>query len=214
MKGLFLDFDGLVCDTESAARRSWAELYARLGHELPARLWARMAGRSSGHELAAADLAARLGRPVTDAELTWRAGRKRELADAEPLRPGVADLLDSARERGLGLAVVSSSARSWVLGHLARLGVGDRFAVVVTGDDEPRHKPAPDLYRHALTATGLAAAEVVAFEDSPSGVAAALAAGLRCVAVPNGAAPPAAELGRATLVLPTLAGVGIEALPA
>ncbi|HEY0167654.1 MAG TPA: HAD-IA family hydrolase [Jatrophihabitans sp.] len=211
MKALFLDFDGLICDTESAARRSWELLYARLDHELPARVWSAMAGDSSGHVTAAADLGARLGRPVTAEELSWRAACKAELADAQPLRPGVVALLDAARERGLGLAVVSSSAAHWVRGHLARLGVLDRFGAVVTGDDVPVHKPAPDLYLHALAVTGLTAAHVVAFEDSPAGVAAATAAGLLCVGVPNGAGDPAA-LGAATLVVPSLAGLDLDVL--
>ncbi|HVK25509.1 MAG TPA: HAD family phosphatase [Actinokineospora sp.] len=212
MKALFLDFDGLLCDTESAARRSWTELYAQFGHELSTDVWAAMAGRSNGHETAAADLAGRVGRPLTAAELSWRFTRKRMLAESEPLRPGVAELLGIARDRGLRLAVVSSSDAVWVVGHLARLGVLDHFDVVVTGDDEPRHKPAPDLYLHALAATGLAAADVVAFEDSPSGVAAAIAAGLRCVAVPNGTADLLDGLRHATLVLPTLAEVDLDAL--
>lgn len=213
MKALFLDFDGLICDTESAARRSWEGLYLRLDHELPARVWSTMVGNSSGHVIAAADLGARLGRPVTADELCWRAARKAELAAAEPLLPGVLALLDAARERGLGLAVVSSSAGDWVRGHLARLGVLDRFSAVVTGDDVPVHKPAPDLYLHALAMTGLTTAHVVAFEDSPTGVAAAAAAGLRCVAVPNSTGDPSA-LGAATLVVPSLAGLDLDVLAA
>lgn len=211
MKALFLDFDGLICDTETAGRRSWERLYVRLDHELPARVWSTMAGNSSGHLTAAADLGARLGRPVTADELQWRAACKAELAAAEPLRPGVVALLDAARERGLGLAVVSSSPADWVRGHLARLGVLERFGTVVTGDDVPVHKPAPDLYLHALAVTGLTATHVVAFEDSPTGVAAATAAGLRCVAVPNGTGDSAA-LGAATLVVPSLVGLDLDEL--
>ena len=206
MKALFFDFDGLLCDTESAARHSWEELYTRLGHSLPASVWARMAGRSNGHEVATSDLSVRIGRPVTQAELAWRANRKQELADVEPLRPGIADLLSAALERGLRLAVVSSSGAAWVRPHLTRLGILDNFDPVVTGDDEQRHKPAPDLYFRALSITGVAPAEVIAFEDSPSGVAAATAAGLRCVAIPNGAGGDPADLRQATLVVPTLVG--------
>jgi HAD superfamily hydrolase (TIGR01509 family) len=206
VKALFFDFDGLVCDTESAARRSWEELYTRLGQALPAPVWARMAGRSNGHEIATLDLGTRVGRPVTEAELAWRSARKQELSNAEPLRPGIADLIGAARERGLRLAVVSSSSAAWVRPHLARLGILDHFDPVVTGDDEQRHKPAPDLYFRALSITGVAAAEVIAFEDSPSGVAAATAAGLRCVAIPNGAGGDPADLNQATVVVPTLVG--------
>jgi HAD superfamily hydrolase (TIGR01509 family) len=209
-KALFLDFDGLMCDTEAAARRSWAELYARLGHELPVPVWTSMVGRSNGHEVATADLSNRVGRPITEEELAWRNNRKQELSDAEPLRPGVADLMTAATHHGLVLAAVSSSSARWVLGHLTRLGVGHHFSAVITGDDEPRHKPAPDLYLRALAETGLAAEEAVAFEDSPSGVRAALAAGLRVVAVPTSSST--AGLAQATLVVPALTGFDLAAL--
>lgn len=214
MKALFFDFDGLVCDTESAARRSWEELYTRLGHSLPGAVWARMAGRSNGHEVATSDLATRIGRPITTAELAWRGARKLTLSNEEPLRPGIADLIGTAQEHGLRLAVVSSSGAAWVRPHLTRLGILHHFDPVVTGDDEPRHKPAPDLYFRALSETGLAAVDVVAFEDSPSGVAAATTAGLRCIAIPNGAGGNPADLQQATLVLQTLAGFDLGTVPA
>lgn len=210
VKGLFLDFDGLMCDTEAAARQSWVELYARFGHDLPAAVWTRMVGRSNGHEVATADLSARVARAISDRELAWRNRRKQELSDVEPLRPGVADLMAAATRRGLVLAVVSSSSARWVRGHLTRLGVIHHFTTVVTGDDEPRHKPAPDLYLRALADTGLAAEEAVAFEDSPSGVRAALTAGLRVVAVPTATATAGFEL--ATLVVPALTDVDLDAL--
>jgi HAD superfamily hydrolase (TIGR01509 family) len=210
MRALFFDFDGLICDTERAAQRSWAELYALLGTTLPPAVWKRMAGRSNGHETAAADLGARLRRPVTAGELSWRAARKQALSNVEPLLPGVAELLATAESRGLLTAVVSSSPAGWVHGHLSRLGILHRFHTVITGDDEPRHKPAPDLYLRALATTGLPPRDAVAFEDSPSGVTAALAAGLRCVAVPNGAAARAHGLDHATLVLPSLADFDLD----
>jgi len=182
---VFLDFDGLVCDTERAAQRSWRDLYARNGFELPGEVWQRMVGRSVGERVAAADLGERRGSPLTNAELVWRRNRKQELADAEPLRPGVDELIAQANRHGVPVAVVSSSGSAWVGPHLYRLGVRARLSFMVTGDDTPRHKPAPDLYLLALRRAGAAAASTVAFEDSPSGVAAALDAGLCCVGVPS-----------------------------
>lgn len=210
VKALFLDFDGLMCDTEAAARRSWAELYARLGHDLPAAVWTRMVGRSNGHEVATADLSKRAARRITGEELAWRNERKQELSDVEPLRPGVAELMTAARRQDLILAAVSSSSARWVRSHLTRLGVIHNFTTVVTGDDELRHKPAPDLYLRALAETGVTAEEGVAFEDSSSGVEAALAAGLRVVAVPTVANTTGLE--QATLVIRALTELDLDAL--
>jgi beta-phosphoglucomutase-like phosphatase (HAD superfamily) len=72
-----------------------------------------------------------------------------------------------------------------VRGHLARLGLYQRFDAIKTADDVKRTKPDPELYVAALTALGVQPTEAVVFEDSPNGVTAAKAAGIYCVAVPN-----------------------------
>ena len=83
------------------------------------------------------------------------------------------------------LGVASSSSRAWVDGHLTRLGLRGYFEVVRCRDDVAVVKPDPALYRAVLQATGVAATEAVALEDSPNGVWAAKRAGMACVAVPN-----------------------------
>jgi putative hydrolase of the HAD superfamily len=195
MRALFCDFDGLICDTERAALAAWRELYLRLGQVFPASLWPLMAGNSSGAGVALADLAARLGRQVSPAELAWQRGRKAELADTEPERPGVTAVLDAAHRLGMVVAVVSSSPAHWVCHHLARLGLRDRFAFAVTGEDAPRHKPAPHLYQVALRRAGVDAAAALALEDSAIGILAAKAAGIACVAVPHSRGVPVGEAG-------------------
>ncbi|MFJ3612082.1 HAD family hydrolase [Streptomyces hydrogenans] len=177
---LLLDFDGVVCDTERAALLAWQDLYDRLGVPLDGAVRDRMVGNSAGARVALADLASRLGRPVRDDEWDWQRGRRADRCAAAPARPGAERLLDTAE----GAAIVSSSPAAWVEEHLRRLGLRDRFAFLVTGDDSDRHKPAPDLYLHALARAGVCAGDALAVEDSPPGVRAARAAGIRCVAVP------------------------------
>jgi HAD superfamily hydrolase (TIGR01509 family) len=205
---LFFDFDGLICDTESAARESWRELYTESNVDFPDSVWQVMMGDSGGERIALADLAARRGRAVSPAERAWRQARKSALADAEPLRPGVASCLAGATEAGIVLAVVSSSSLAWVGRHLDRLGVRRWFDFLVTGDLTSRHKPAPDLYRIALRTAKTTAESAVAVEDSVTGVRAARAAGLRCVAVP-GSAGRHQDLSAADLVLDR---VGLDVL--
>ena len=96
---LFFDFDGLVCDTERAAKQSWELTYQVLGHTFPEHVWTRMTGRSNGHSYALDDLAGRLGRPVSEAEISLRLSHKQQLADEQPLRPGVIELLDDQEVR-------------------------------------------------------------------------------------------------------------------
>ncbi len=99
--------------------------------------------------------------------------------------PGVETLLRDARGLGLGRACASSSSSGWVEGWLKRHGVHELFDVIVTRDDVSRVKPDPELFLLAAARLGLDPAECVVFEDSPNGMRAALAAGMRCVAVPN-----------------------------
>lgn len=81
--------------------------------------------------------------------------------------------------------MASSSSRSWVAGHLERLGLLERFALLRCSEDVARHKPFPDLYLSALQHLGVEPDQAIAFEDSPNGVRAARAAGVFCVAIPN-----------------------------
>jgi putative hydrolase of the HAD superfamily len=99
-------------------------------------------------------------------------------------RPGLIELLEAARQRGLALAVASSSGSGWVEGWLARHDLRAYFGCVRTRDHVRQVKPAPDLFLSAAECLDMAPAECVVFEDSPNGMRAAAAAGMRCVAVP------------------------------
>ncbi|QKW20271.1 HAD-IA family hydrolase [Kitasatospora sp. NA04385] len=212
LDALLFDFDGLICDTENAARESWREAYRGFGLDFPDGLWARMRGRHDGERLAAEHLGRLLGRPMTAREAEHRRTRKSELAHAQPLLPGVAALLAEAAGRGLPAAVVSSAPGRWVEPHLRRLGVRGRFRTVVTGDLPLPNKPAPDLYLHALAALGVRASGAVAFEDSVPGVSAAVAAALRCVAVPGAAAADPAAFAGAAAVVPSFESLSLASL--
>jgi beta-phosphoglucomutase-like phosphatase (HAD superfamily) len=87
---------------------------------------------------------------------------------------------------------------------LDRLGLRARFPTIVTAGGELRSKPAPDTYLEACSRLGVEPRDALALEDSPNGIAAAKAAGLRCVTVPH----PLTEmldLSAADLRLPSLA---------
>ncbi|WP_370947446.1 HAD family hydrolase [Amycolatopsis sp. cg5] len=198
-EALIFDFDGLLVDTETAVLASWRETFAEFGLEVPMDVWHTVIGTHRTAQVMF-DLLEDHAGPLD--RLAYRAkSRARVLAmlEAEGTRPGVAGYLDDAAALGLRLGVASSSSAEWVEGHLARLGLREQFDTVVTGDRFPA-KPRPDLYLAALAALRSDAADAVAFEDSPNGVTAAKAAGLRCVAVPN---PITASLGfdHADLVL-------------
>jgi HAD superfamily hydrolase (TIGR01509 family) len=206
IKAFVFDFDGLIIDTEEPVYRSWLEVYRAHGQELPFDRWIQIVGSSTATFDPKSHLEERLGRALTPEELQGRVERRTHMVLAEPIRPGIAELVESARAAGLGVGVASSSTCQWVNGHLQRLGISDRFDCVRCRDDVMAVKPAPDLYLAVLECLGVKAEEAVAIEDSPNGITAAKAAGMWCVAVPN-VITGGLDLSRADTILTTLEGI-------
>ena len=181
---LIFDFDGLILDTETVEFEVLDELYGEHGHQLRRERWVLNLGTRGQTDLYA-DLAALVGRPL---DLAGLRARQRALylarCDALQLRPGLTELLQAARARGLALAVASSSSSGWVERWLERHAIRQYFGCVRTSDHVQHVKPAPDLFLSAATGLGVAPNHCVVFEDSPNGMRAAAAAGMRCVAVP------------------------------
>ncbi len=183
-RALVFDFDGLICDTESSSFETAKTIYADHGVELTVAQWQDRIGTHARPWYA--DLEAVVGAlPDLDAVMERRRSAHHEQVRAEAAMPGVDAFVVAAAEAGYGLGVASSSSPGWVTEHLDRLGLLDRFSVVSCANGDVPAKPDPRVYRLAVEQLGVSAAEAVAFEDSPNGVAAARAAGLRCVAVPN-----------------------------
>lgn len=99
-------------------------------------------------------------------------------------RPGARELLASARAAGVKVALVTMSW-SHFAGTVVEMLPEDTFDYVVSGDMVERGKPEPDCYLRAMAELQVSPAECVALEDSPTGSAAACAAGVRCLGVPH-----------------------------
>ena len=212
MRALLFDFDGTMLETESSSYGSWRDLLAEHDYDLTHDTWSAAVGTLDGVDPVAL-LEAHLGAPVDRAALQKRqAALHREMLTEEVLRPGIQRIVDEARARGLGTAIVTSASERWVREHLRRLELEPAWEHIVAADGDPaRAKPAPLLYEEALDQLGITAAEGVAIEDSPNGVTAAKAAGLAAVAFPN----PITErmdLGHADAIVTDLEGLGLDGL--
>jgi HAD superfamily hydrolase (TIGR01509 family) len=185
ISALVFDLDGLIVDTEQTALESWEEAYRAAGFDIPLELWRTTIGTWGAQFDPVADLGEKRGAPLTSAEIEERRAREWELASHLPLMPGVTEHLDAAQVWGLKLGIASSSSRRWVNGQLERLGLLDCFECVCARDDVRSTKPDPSLYYRALLCLGVDGSEALAYEDSPNGLIAAKAAGLRCVVVPG-----------------------------
>jgi len=128
------------------------------------------------------------GRALADEELRRFADEKeglyRELSRGRLVAlAGLDRLLERLHARGIPVAVATSAPPENVRHTLGELGLAGRLDRVVRADEVPRGKPHPDVFLAAARLLGVPAAECLAFEDAPSGVAAAKAAGMTCVGV-------------------------------
>ncbi len=185
IRALVFDFDGLIVDTETPIFAIWQDIFRRFGQELRLEDWESALGTQGGFD-PVAYLTASTG-AASDAQALESEARERHWAAcrAQPLLPGVRQRLDEARELGLGLAIASSSGATWVRAWLEHNAIGERFSAVCTREDVARVKPEPDLFLLAAERLDIAPRACLVFEDSPNGIRAASAAGMRCVAVRN-----------------------------
>jgi HAD superfamily hydrolase (TIGR01509 family) len=186
-----LDMDGTLLDTEGAYRAAFMAAAAALGQEVPDAFYATLVGISSRER--GALIRARFGPdfPWEDCLLDYRARKARLLEGPLPTKPGAVELLEELTARKLPCAVATSASRRTALAALGRAGLLESIATLVTRDDVSAGKPHPALFLRAAAELGAMPARCMAVEDSPPGVAAAQAAGMRVVMVPD-AVPPSA----------------------
>ena len=120
--------------------------------------------------------------------------------------PGAIDLVLELRGR-VPIAVASNTPERLVRGAMACAGVAELFDVVVTADQVAEPKPSPDVYLRACELLAAAPSRSVALEDSPTGVAAARAAGMYVLGIPSF---PGVTLDDADLVAPSLAAPSVR----
>jgi HAD superfamily hydrolase (TIGR01509 family) len=205
------DFDGTLVDSETV----WVEvergMAQELGGELPDDYFELTLGGTIDHTAAyiidtvgsdasveevAASLWARAGAALASGPIRWL--------------PGVRELVDALAAVGVPQGLVSSGHREYLEVTLSRLAPSP-FACVVAGDEVAHNKPHPDPYLRAIDAIGVPAVNCLVIEDSPTGVAAGVAAGCAVLAVSGGSTfEPKSRL----TVIDTLAGMTLERLHA
>ncbi|MGH3935447.1 MAG: HAD-IA family hydrolase [Pseudonocardiaceae bacterium] len=195
LRAVIFDLDGTLADTERDGHRvafnaafqaagldyrwsvpEYGELLATAGGRRRIDRYLRSKGHPAGE---AAALATELHRDKT------RRFAALVRTGAIKARPGAVELIKALRAEGIATAVATTGTNDWVLPLLDILFGLDAFEVVVTGSDVTDLKPDPVVYLETLARLGLSCADAVAVEDSANGVHAAVAAGLRCVAVVN-----------------------------
>lgn len=188
--GAIFDMDGLLFDTELLGRQAWSEALARFGYQLTEELYLSFIGR---------DITWR-GRllkehfgpefPFEDVKRArMELGDARELAEGVPPKPGARELVLALHERKIPLALATGTERGRARRRLDEAGIAHCFRTIVTSEDVPHGKPAPDIFLEAAHRLRLSPSACLIFEDSCAGVTAAAAAGASVVVVPDMESP-------------------------
>ena len=201
------DMDGLMFDTERLYQESWMALAAEFGQipnpEFPSAV-AGTAGETMRRTI-------RTYYPELDPETFIEAcfQRVRDITRTHlPEKPGLRQLLELLRSKGVRMAVASSSEADIISRNLATAGVRDYFEAVVSSTNPAVKdgKPAPDVFLYAAKKLGVDPRDCWVLEDSLNGIRAAYSAGASAIMVPD-TMEPTEEIRALCRVFPDLGAV-------
>ena len=183
--GAIFDWDGVVIDSARQHEEAWDRLAEEEGRTLPPGHFKKGFGKKN--EVIIPEV---IGWAKTDPEEIQRLARRKEAIYREILAetgiealPGVKRLLDALSEAGVPCAVGSSTARLNIEAALAIMNLRESFQAIVCGDDVNRGKPDPEVFLTAAARIERAPSHCVVFEDAHVGIEAALAGGMKTVAI-------------------------------
>ncbi len=178
---LILDMDGVIVDSNPVHREAWVAFNRRYGLETTPAMLERMYGKRND-EIIRDYFGDSLGPREVAARSRAKEELYREMAGSrieQMLVPGLRAFLD--RYRAAPMAVASNAPPENVAFVLDRAGLRPCFRVAVDGHQVVNPKPHPDVYLHAAGLLEVAPANCIVIEDSPAGVAAAKAAGMKVI---------------------------------
>lgn len=185
---ILFDLDGVLLDTEPLYTQASQRVVAPFGRTYDWSLKAEVMGRPA--LVSARVIVERLGLPITPEEyLKRRLDELLPLFERVPEVPGAGDFVRSLVSEGRRMAVATSSDSSLFSLKTGHHSWFSSFGVVVCGDDPElsNPKPAPDIFLLAAARLGVRPEDCVVFEDSPSGVKAGVAAGMKVIAIRHAA---------------------------
>ncbi len=209
-RAAIFDMDGTLLDTERLAFDSFAEACAAFDQGVDEGLFHSLIGLPAVAGDAVLRKALAPAVPFAAFSATWNEAFDRRAGTGVPVKAGAGDVLALLKTLGVPMAVATSTRTARAQAMLGEVGLLSFFAAVIGGDAVSNGKPAPDIFIEAAGRLDVAAVHCVAFEDSPNGVRAAVAAGMTVVQVPDLVAPDDELRALGHHVAPSLwAGVGI-----
>jgi HAD superfamily hydrolase (TIGR01509 family) len=182
LKALLLDLDGTLAETDSLHLPTWVAALRPYGVEVDEEFYKeRISGRLNPEIVGELlpHLSEQEGREIAE---TKESDFRDRAGDLEPL-PGLREFLEASKSRGCDLALVTNAPKENVHAILRGLELEHFFDPVVLAEEVEAGKPHPAPYTAALDRLSVSSEEALAFEDSPSGVSSAVAAGVPTVGV-------------------------------
>ncbi len=204
-RAILFDHDGTLIDSEQTHFELWRRIAENAGITLTSEFYDEvMVGIPVKQN--ARDLVAHFDLAVDASELArqkFDATRAFLAKQAFPLMPGAYEVLIACANAGYTLAVVTGGSAMSVQRTIEMHGLDGLFATVVAAEDVEHSKPAPDCYLKAMKQIGVTSDQAIAVEDTVHGMRAALAAGIKCVAIPGGQSD-AHDFSQATVIYSSL----------
>ena len=201
-KGSIFDMDGTLFDSEKIYQKSWIATAESHGKNNGVELAAKVSGASEAncrrliHEFYPdVDVDKFFMQVVNTAVEVFKKG--------VPMMAGVPEILQYFKERGVKMAIASSSSVEVINRNIERADIKKYFDAVVSGDDVGNGKPAPDIFLLAAKKLNLPAEDCYVFEDSFNGIRGAYAAGCAAIMIPD-TVQPTDEIKKLCTVYPSL----------
>jgi HAD superfamily hydrolase (TIGR01509 family) len=202
-KAVLFDMDGVIVDSEPLHVAAFQATLRNHGHELSDEQYKQhFAGKTdeAGFRQYFDFIGETVDLPIIMDE---KAKAYLELASDQLIPyPGVVELIRELSGQNVPLALVTGSLRAEAQTVLKAFAITDFFRAIIAAEDIAQSKPSPEGYLKGAKVLGVKPADCIVIEDAPTGVRAARAAGMRCIAVINTHSPE--ELEGATLIMDQL----------
>ncbi|MBD2346328.1 HAD family hydrolase [Anabaena subtropica] len=186
IRAAIFDMDGLLFDTESIARWAWQQALTSHGYIMSGDFYNEFVGRDLTWREKI--LKQRYGNDFPfDAVKSQRIeiGDRRELQEGLPMKAGALNLLCQLHSLEIVIALATGTSRSRTIRRLSNAGILHYFTTIVTSEDVPEGKPAPDIYLEVSRRIHVTPVQCVVFEDSCVGIEAAFSAGMYPIMIPD-----------------------------
>jgi HAD superfamily hydrolase (TIGR01509 family) len=213
IRAAIFDMDGLLFDTERLCCDAWRAVSAQAGYAMSDELFMSCVGRNNQDTRAI--VLGEMGDTFPyddfrDKARDWMVSRMDD--QGPPEKPGVRELFEYFKNKGIPLALATSTSKKSATWMIERAGLTEYFSAMAFGSEVSRGKPFPDIFLLAFNRLldsgaldkNAVPAECAVFEDSPAGLQAARDAGMRSFFVPDMVTPPEALLGGVWKTLPSL----------